>query len=154
MRDEPIFCRLINFCKKSVKNLDFVFFIKFELSKPAATRSGRPNPLATKQMKSKFGGLDFGSVEVLSRQQQSRVTGGNGGYPSFWPSPNNGPSYPAPPQGGSGGSPGYSGPPNYGGGSGINGLPPTTIGGVTCPGGTHIYTPSSNPGQSGSYSCG
>jgi hypothetical protein len=35
-------------------------------------------------MKSKFKNLNFESIKVLSKEEKSRVLGGNGGYPQWW----------------------------------------------------------------------
>lgn len=104
-------------------------------------------------MKSKFAGLNFDSVEVLTQEEKKKVKGGNGGYPSFIPSQSGFVGTGS--GGGSGGGPSYPGPPSYGGGEGGSGsLPPTTIGGVTCPGGTHVYNPNPLFAGGGYYTCG
>jgi hypothetical protein len=66
------------------KYLVSIFFFQHLAYRTTSQRNNATalKPFGNKQMKSKFQNFDFGAVEVLSREEQSRVKGGAYGNPS------------------------------------------------------------------------
>lgn len=73
----------------------------FPLSKQAATYCGSTKPLATTCMKSKFAGLNFDSVDILTQEEKKKVKGGYGNQPlkNLWACSADGMTWPGQPGG-------------------------------------------------------